>query len=414
MVRGPFYGGGRYELRYATLLDLIQTAYNVAPETVFGGPSWLAMDRFDVLAVAPAASTAKSQALMLQALLAERFRLVLHNDSRPMAAYALTVGRKPKLTEADGSGETGCNSTVESVASSGSPAPGTPSAAPVILCTCRNMNMAAFAKAMPSLQRAAPYFAKRLVVDRTELSGLWNFSFRFTAKVRADAPVAGENISIFDALEEQLGLKLEASTVPMPVIVVDSVNRKPTGNSPDAMKKFPPLPTAFEVASVKPSAPGASGSRARVDNGQLYLPQTTLETLVIVGWDIRSADQLVGAPKWMDEDRFDILAKVPAGVAVGDLAQTNRDALRPMIQSLVKERFKLEAHVENRPLNEYTLVANGPKLQKADPTVRTKWHRAPSRIPTVLRTPVLRTPAVTAPAVRTRSRPRRGWLPVKT
>ena len=73
MVRGPFYGGGRYELRYATLLDLIQTAYNVAPETVFGGPSWLAMDRFDVLAVAPAASTAKSQALMLQALLAERF-----------------------------------------------------------------------------------------------------------------------------------------------------------------------------------------------------------------------------------------------------------------------------------------------------------------------------------------------------
>ena len=83
MVRGPFYGSGRYELRYATLLDLIRMAYNVAPETVFGGPSWLDMDRFDVLAIAPTASTAKSRTLMLQALLADRFKLVLHNDSRP-------------------------------------------------------------------------------------------------------------------------------------------------------------------------------------------------------------------------------------------------------------------------------------------------------------------------------------------
>src|SRR5262245_55841074 len=85
-VRGPFYGSGRYELRFASMLDLIRIAYNVDPEKVFGGPSWLEMDRFDVFAKIPASSSIESRRFMLQALLTDRFKLVTHTDSKPMAA----------------------------------------------------------------------------------------------------------------------------------------------------------------------------------------------------------------------------------------------------------------------------------------------------------------------------------------
>src|SRR5262245_4948251 len=88
-VRGPFYGSGRFELRFATMLDLIRIAYNLDPEKVVGGPNWLETDRYDVFAKIPAASTVESRREMLQDLLADRFKLVTHKDSKPMAAYAL-------------------------------------------------------------------------------------------------------------------------------------------------------------------------------------------------------------------------------------------------------------------------------------------------------------------------------------
>jgi uncharacterized protein (TIGR03435 family) len=387
VVRGPFFSSGRYELRFASMLDLIRTAYNVDPERVSGGPSWLEMDRFDVFATIPANSTAESRRLMLQALLADRFKLVVHNDSRPMAAFALTAGKHQGLKEAaDGPGETGCNFAVQN-APSGPPAAGTPLVLPVILYTCHNMTMAAFAEGMLSIPGAGQYFNNKLVADKTELAGSWDFSFKFTPKVPASIQTTGENIPIFDAIEKQLGLKLEPSTVPMPVIVVDKVNQKPTENSPEALKSFPPLPKEFEVASLKPTAPDAAGGRGGgggprpdIKNGRLYLPGITLKNLIVVGWDLNGDEKLVGAQSWMDEDRYDILAKAPAGVAIGDLTPSrtgipvNIDALRPMIQALVVERFKLVAHMEDRPLNSYTLVAVKPKLKKADPTSRTRWQ----------------------------------------
>src|ERR1039458_7551787 len=83
-VRGPFVSGGRYELRTATMVDLIRTAYGIDADKVYGGPDWLEMDRFDVFAKLPPGSNAETRKLMLQALLAERFKLVVHNDTKPM------------------------------------------------------------------------------------------------------------------------------------------------------------------------------------------------------------------------------------------------------------------------------------------------------------------------------------------
>src|SRR5262249_26734906 len=86
-VRGPFFGSGRYEMRYATMLDLIRTAYDVDPEKISGGPSWLEMDRFDVFAKIPEHTTAESRKVMLQSLLGDRFKLVTHEGTKPLAAY---------------------------------------------------------------------------------------------------------------------------------------------------------------------------------------------------------------------------------------------------------------------------------------------------------------------------------------
>jgi uncharacterized protein (TIGR03435 family) len=89
---------------------------------------------------------------------------------------------------------------------------------------------------------------------------------------------------------------------------------------------------------------------------------------------------LIGAPKWLDQDRFDVIAKAPAGVAIGELTQSrtavpvNIEALQPMIRSLLTERFKMQVHMEDRPIAAYTLVAAKPKLKKADPAARTKWQ----------------------------------------
>src|ERR1700689_3259773 len=110
----PFPGrgvlrGGRYEFRTATMVDLIARAYGVDRESVVGGPNWLELDRFDVFAKAPADATPDDLKIMLRALLAERFKLVVHNETKPMPAWALTVGKHPALKKSEGSGETGCH-----------------------------------------------------------------------------------------------------------------------------------------------------------------------------------------------------------------------------------------------------------------------------------------------------------------
>ncbi len=107
-MKGPTVRGGRYEIRTATMADLVSTAYGVDQDKVLGGPTWLEMDRFDVVAKLPAGSTPDSQKLMLQSLLAERFKLVVHNDVKPLPTYALTASKHPQLKEAEGSGDKGC------------------------------------------------------------------------------------------------------------------------------------------------------------------------------------------------------------------------------------------------------------------------------------------------------------------
>jgi uncharacterized protein (TIGR03435 family) len=391
---GPFYGDGRYEMQSVNLLDMIHTAYGVDPERVYGGPTWLEMERFDVTAKAPNGSNAEQRKLMLQALLADRFKLVFHNDSKPMPAYGLTVAKSGKLQEAGEREETGCNFKVESAPQQPQQAnPGGPPPTiqiPVLSYTCHSISMAAFAANLNSIP-AGPSLDDKVAVDQTGLKGVYDFSFQYTPAIPAglNVNVVGQQQPFADVMERELGLKLQLTTAPLPVITVDSA-QKPTPNSPDVAKAFPPPPSEFDVAELKPSPPGPAGggkggATAEIKNGRVIVPGITLQNLIMAAWELNGPDELIGAPKWLNSDRFDLIAKAPAGVALGDLMpQNNRSmpinlkALEPMLRALLVERFKLTVHTEQRPMEAYSLVAVKPKMQKSDPAARTRWNEGPA------------------------------------
>ena len=209
--RGGFHGG-RYELRMATMADLIATAYAVTPDKLSGGPSWLDTDRFDVVAKASPETTQQTLKLMLQALLTDRFGLAVHRDQRPMAAYVLSAGQgKPKLKASGDSSSAGCQRSAQA---------GDSLTIPV---NCHGLSMGAFAQ---QLRGMAGDYLMSPVVDNTKTEGIWDFTLKWTPRGRL-AAAGGEGITIFDAIDNQLGLKLEMRQLPTPVIVVDRVNREP-------------------------------------------------------------------------------------------------------------------------------------------------------------------------------------------
>lgn len=365
-MSGPDRRGDRYIIRDASMVDLISTAYDVDADNILGGPAWLETDRFDVIGKTPPTTSADTVKLMLQALLAERFDLVLHKDSQPEPAFVLSVGKgKPSIKESAGSGQSGCDPQQQT------PTPGT---VPYIVVDCHNMTMAELAEALHDM--AGGYLSSP-VVDSTGLEGTWDFELKWTG--RGNLAKAGDDgISIFDAVEKELGLKLELRKAPMPVIVVDSANEKPTDNSPEVAKLLPgPPPAEFDVAVIKPSAPGTTMD-GRIDGGQVSVKGVTLKFLVDYAWELNPSDdqQLVGAPKWLDSDHYDIVAKadIEAGSNAPEIDQVD---LERMVQKLLEERFNLSAHMEQRAISAYTLVSDKPKMSKADPRNRTRCKEGP-------------------------------------
>jgi uncharacterized protein (TIGR03435 family) len=83
-IPNPAVRNGRYEIRQATMVDLIRIAYGFDNDKILGGPNWLELDRFDVIAKVPADSTAETRKQMLQALLEDRFKLQVHKETKPL------------------------------------------------------------------------------------------------------------------------------------------------------------------------------------------------------------------------------------------------------------------------------------------------------------------------------------------
>src|SRR5438132_589728 len=357
-MRGGSMPGDRFELRNATMLDLIVTAYGVPAEKVLGGPSWLELDRFDVIAKAPRNSSDDTTKMMLRALLADRFKLVFHNEDKPITAYVLTAPKRgAQLKQTDGS-PTNCQ---------GVPQNPTPGEIPYQVVSCHNMTMAQLAD---RLRQMASAYIDNPVIDATDLQGSWDFTIKFTGRGNlAAAGAAG--ITPFDALDKQLGLKLELQKRPSPVMVVDRVNQKPADNPPDVVQKLPARPTEFEVAEIKTSPAGVTTQSGGFQpGGRIDVRGFTMKNLIMVAWDVPEI-MLAGQPKWFETERYDIVAKAPASVSVSG-APIDIDALRGMLRNLVIDRFKLKTHTEDQPVQVYALLSpkRENKLKKADPSSR--------------------------------------------
>jgi uncharacterized protein (TIGR03435 family) len=361
--------GDRYLLHNATMLNLIALAYGVDNDHVLAGPSWLDLDRFDVTAAAPRTTSQDDLKLMLQALLAERFHLVLHKDTKPVPAFVLTVAPGgPKMKPARSSESSSCDPTPNAPTA----APGTPS---FNYITCHNVTADQIAD---NLHGMANGYLTNPVVNATGLKGAFDFDIHWTSRGNLTA----DGISIFDAVQKQLGLKLDAGTAPSPVLVVDGVDEKPTPNAPSLDKALPPLPPQeFDVAVITTSKPGASFN-GRITGDQVNATGMTLRFLIDYAFDLNSnvPDLIANAPKWIDDDHWDVLAKAaPEAQAIGPdgQPQVDPDLLPHMAQTLLAQRFNMKYHFEDRPIEALTLVAVNPKMKKADPLGRTGCKEGP-------------------------------------
>jgi uncharacterized protein (TIGR03435 family) len=217
------------------------------------------------------------------------------------------------------------------------------------------------------------------VQDQTGLKGYWDFDVAFTP-FPALARAGSDAITIPAFIEKDLGLKLEAGKAPAPVIVVDSANQKPSANPSGVSASIPlPPPMEFDAAEVKLSQPDAQPRLRLLPGGRIEGDGITLKQLFQAVFDITQDDLIANTPKWFDDTKYSIIAKTTTAVTgAGQNMQADIDDLKAMVRQLITERFKMKSHYENRPVDAYTLVADKPKMAKADPSNRTGFKEGPA------------------------------------
>jgi uncharacterized protein (TIGR03435 family) len=357
-VRGGVHGDS-YLLRDATFVDLIAIAYKVDHADVFGGPSWLDFDRFDIHAKSAASTSDDAARLMLRGLLADRFSLVAQPGTRSLPAFVLSTGKSPKLKQSDASANTGGCEYQQ-------PAKDAPSDGRMIVkFSCHNTTMSQFAEFLHDV--ASPYLT-RPVIDATGLKGGWDFDLQWSYELSKGQ----DGITIFDAVDKQLGMTLESKPMSQPVVVVTSINEKPTPNPLGLDKLLPPAPPAqFEVAVIRPSNPDEKHFSLEMQpGGKVTVNYTSVQNLISVAFDIGTG-RMVNKPSWLDQDRWDITGKAAVETATpvpGMEFDLDLEAVKEMLRSLLADRFKLTTHMEDQQADVFALLAANPKMKEADAT----------------------------------------------
>lgn len=235
---------GRIMLHCFSLRQLIGTAFNPLTDydhdhtAVAGGPAWIDSARYDIEAKAGGATLTEMTGVMLLSLLRERFRLETHRESRDTPVYLLTIAdRGPRLKPADSKA---CDVRDLSTFQSGGS-----------LKECGRSNLHgrgdmrmidAYSVSLDAFGAALSTVAGRRIVNRAGLTGKYDIHLEFAKDSLSSGPVVlnGEpgasgtpdpsgGVSLFTAIQKQLGLKLTAATLPIDVIVVDHVD-EPSGN----------------------------------------------------------------------------------------------------------------------------------------------------------------------------------------
>jgi uncharacterized protein (TIGR03435 family) len=378
-MRGGVLRGNRYELRNATMLDMVRTAYNVQPERVSGGPTWLEWNRFDIAALAPEKTPPDRLREMLKTLLADRFKLVVREGETTTTALALRVKGQHKLKETSMAG--GCQAQQ---------AP-EPNGVPATTVNCVGFSMQQLADQMRTANN--PYLAPgQQIIDETGLAGLFEFQYKYTP--RPFLAQAGSDGVTLQAAFEKLGLALEPKDIKVPTLIVDSATADFTPNAPDLAKRMPPLPAPqFEVAVLKMSPPEANQPRAQLrPTGQVDISAAPLYRVFALAWGLPdnggTVSQFVVAPKWTETAKIDVTARAFADTNPANQAGADEDFARLMLRSLLIEKFQIKWHFEDRPVPGFTIVADNPKMTQGDPAKRTRcFEGAPAGSPAAAKPP---------------------------
>jgi uncharacterized protein (TIGR03435 family) len=243
---GPVAGlrrlpGGRFEATNIPLALLIEFAYQLQPYELDGGPSWMQSDRWDLIARVPGGDPPRTppgtpDAMMMatRALLAERFKLAVHRDTREVDVYLLVKANAdgrlgPRLQQSS----TDCLAVQKAAdeASKGGPAAAGPNTPDRMVCGMRVSvgRVQLGGRPLSTFTNVLTTLTERRVVDRTGLTGEWMFDISFApppSSVPGPEPPSNPNgASLFTVIQEELGLKLQAARIPMPVMVVDRAER---------------------------------------------------------------------------------------------------------------------------------------------------------------------------------------------
>lgn len=201
---------GKVTFANATFSDCLKFAYNLVSDEQIAGPDWIKSRavRFDIVGQAPAETPREQLQVMVQTLLAERMKLKVHYEQKTLSHLALVVGKNgPKLLPPNMSGDNSIGGG---------------------RINGNHMSMQLLASMLSRLER-------QIVVDRTELKGLFEVHLKWTpdnnspnAPNSETVPEAG--LSLFKAIQEQLGLKLESRKSPLDILVIDQAEKVPTEN----------------------------------------------------------------------------------------------------------------------------------------------------------------------------------------
>ena len=211
---------GRFVARGATLGFLIQYAYRLKPAQISGGPDWLNTDRFDIEARADREANKDNDdalILMLRSALEDRFKLKSHHETKEQPIFLLTVAKSgsklkpstnlPQTQTLSGRGAASVASNLHTMSSRGA--------------------------TLANLAAQLSQILGRIVIDQTGLTGTFDIQLAWSDQAGATPPGAGDPAldgpSLFSALQEQLGLRLESSRGPVETLVIDSAE-KPSDN----------------------------------------------------------------------------------------------------------------------------------------------------------------------------------------
>jgi bla regulator protein blaR1 len=259
--------GGIYQAYNVTLGAMVRQAYRLQQYQLVGGPSWLDSDRFTIQAKSPAGSGSPelgpepNWTARMRSLLADRFSLKVHNETRELEIYALVVSRRDgRLGSQLWPASVDCAAMTAARGRGGvppppPPPPPRPGERPLCGMSMGPGRLSGSGTNIAQLANSLSAFTGRMVVDRTGLAGGFEFDLEFTPDPAlrriglggglpgppevTDSPADPQGVSIFTAVQEQLGLRLEAQRGPVNIVVVDRAEQ-PTADEFDVV--LPPTP----------------------------------------------------------------------------------------------------------------------------------------------------------------------------